>query len=443
MKNRFLDMHGEGEIGFFGIGKSSLALISLLAESDAEIILRSDEKIDTARLPEGIRIKAIHQGQDAMADITERRLFFSPSVRRDRPELSDAEGRGCKFSSDFEFFLEANQKPIYLITGSDGKSTTTTLVSRILGECYPAIGNIGEAMTPHLEDGAKGYVVEASSFMLEYARPRSRRAAITSLTENHLNWHKTFEGYKRAKLRGIEGVGEAVISMDSPYLTGEDFPGGVFAATGSEMSMEDMRMQIRAEAYYDFCHGYLRENGRRLIHKSELRRGEVYNIRNYLTALAMTRGLRDRDEAIEVIRGFGGLAHRGEIVGCAAGVTYINSSIDTTPARTMATLSGMPRGIIILLGGRDKGLDLAPLVKLIEARGDRVIAFGEAAGRIRDAVGNRTFTARTMAEAVLAAMETARRGDRVLLSPAAASYDEFSSFEERGEAFKKMVLQDL
>ena len=162
----------------------------------------------------------------------------------------------------------------------------------------------------------------------------------------------------------------------------------------------------------------------------------------YLNALAMTDGFANEDRALEVIRQFGGIPHRGERLGNFSGVEFINSSIDTTPSRTMATLSGLPEGVIILLGGRDKGLDYSALSALIARRGDRAIAFGEAEEMIAEAMGSRCVRAHGgLALAVRKAREMASVGDTVLLSPGATSYDEFQSFEERGEDFKRLISQ--
>ena len=440
MINSFLKSAEGRRIGFFGIGRSNTALINLLPGSGAEIILRSDGKIDRAVFSGRVKISKAYEGRDAARDIREDFLIFSPSVRRDRQEFLSALGRGCVFSSDFELFLKYNQKPIFLVTGSDGKTTTTTLISRILG--FPAIGNIGEPMTPRLDDEAEGFAVEASSFMLEYARPKSRRAALTSLTENHLNWHYTLADYKRAKLMAIYGADEAVISSDSPLISEVDLPKSVFAVCGIERGTERMASSLRAEICCTVDEGYITKNGRRLIHRSELLRGEEYNVKNYLTALSMTAGFADEDDAISAIKGFGGIPHRGERLGKISGIEFINSSIDTTPARTEATLRDMPEGIIILMGGRDKGLDFSTLSALLKKRGDRVIAFGEAEEKILSAMGEISIpTGGGLSEAISRAAEIARQNDTVILSPAATSYDEFQNVEDRGHRFKELVLQ--
>ncbi len=441
MKNPFLELTKDKKVGFFGLGRSNRALMELLSGEGREVTLRDQRKIDPSLIPEGLRISEIYEGDRAYSEIDEDLLVLSPSVRRDRAELANAAAQRCALTSDFEIFLRFNKKPIYLVTGSDGKTTTATVASRILGEGFPAIGNIGEPMTPHLTDGASGYVIEASSFMLEYAEPMSKRAVITSFSENHLNWHKSLSEYRAAKLRGIAKAEEAVISPDSPLMAIEKEK-KLFALTAlSDLGKARMK-DISAEFYYDTEGGYIRENGRRLFAIADLKRREDHNIKNFMSALALTRGQVPEERALSVIADFSGLAHRGEIFLRKGGVTFINSSIDTTPARTVATLSGLDGGVILLLGGSDKGLDFSPLARAVAERVDRVIAFGETAERIKAAMPRETVkVCKNLSEAVGVALALAKKKDTVALSPASASYDEFSDFEERGEAFKRWVLQ--
>ena len=439
MKSSFIRELQVGAVGFFGLGRSNAALMRMIGK-DTRLILRSDEVIDQENFPDGVKASEIYLGRKSCDNIQEDTLVFSPSVRRDRQELLSALERGVVFTSDFEIFLRYNKKPLFLVTGSDGKTTTTTLISRILG--FPAIGNIGEPMTPHLDDEAEGFAVEVSSFMLEYAHPKSRRAAITSLTENHLNWHYTIADYRRAKLRAIEGADEAVITTDSPLLFEGKLPKSIFAVCGTHGQTEEVARRLSAEVYYSVEDGYITKNGQRILPTQDLRRREKYNIKNYLTALALTVGFAPEERALEIIRDFGGIPHRGERFDKISGIEFINSSIDTTPERTMSTLREMPEGIIILLGGRDKGLDLTRLSAVINKRGDRAIVFGEAEDKFATAFGDRCIKAHGgLGCAIAKAKEIAKTNDTILLSPGATSYDEFRSFENRGDEFKRLVKE--
>ena len=465
MKNPFLELTRGRVVGFFGIGRSNLALLAMLAGTGVPVILRSDKEIRREILPEGLNLVGIFEGDAAARDIREDLLIFSPSVRRDRAEFLAAKQRGCVFTSDFEIFLRYNEKPIFLVTGSDGKSTTTTLTSAMLGADFPAIGNLGVPMTEALNMDARGYVIEASSFMLEYARPAARRAVLTSLSENHLDWHGSFEDYKAAKIGAIKEAREAVISADSPAIF-DAFSGKkmyakkmhgegkemyakkmhdegkeIFAVCSKNFSEDELKRSFRAKVYYSISGGYIVRNGERIFRLSEAYRREDFNIKNYMNALALTDGFADEERRRELIRGFRGLAHRCEIFAEIGGVKFINSSIDTSPERTISTLQSLPRGLIILLGGRDKNLSFAPLAALISARGDLPIIYGEAREKISQAFGGYPHICREFfREAVEIAKKNAKPGATVLLSPAAASYDEFSSFEERGNSFKSLIL---
>jgi UDP-N-acetylmuramoylalanine--D-glutamate ligase len=433
-------------VGFFGIGKTNLELLAELSGSGTEIILRSDGKIDRSRQPEGLNIKAVYEGIHSTDCIREDILFFSPSVRRDRTEFLCALGRGTVFTSDIEFFLSHNSSPLFLVTGSDGKTTTTALARQMLkseDNDAIAIGNIGRTATPLLDKSNTSFVLEASSFMLEYTAPRATRAVITSLTPEHLSWHCGYENYKRAKMRAFENAKECVVSLDSPDLRELIDGKSLFAVTSSRLSLKEMLRSYDADFYYCIEDGYITENGRRMISVSELKRREEYNIRNYLSAMALTKGHTDEERALYVIRDFSGLEHRCESFYSRGGIEFINSSIDTSPERTANTIKGLTSNIILLLGGRDKGLSLTPLTDAIGDRVKTVLLFGEASEKFQEAIPDnidkKAFSG--LYDATVYAMEIARAGDTVLLSPAATSYDEFSSFEERGSFFKRMVLE--
>ncbi len=444
MINQLLEYTSNRSVGFFGIGKSNCSLISEIARGSAKITLRSDEKIDRGTLP----CARIFEGENSCRDIDEDVIFFSPSVRRDRRELLCALGRGVEFTSDIEFFLKHNKLPLFVVTGSDGKTTTTFLGAKMLDRSdlpTMAIGNIGEPASLHLGTEKGAFVMEASSFMLEYASPRSKRAAITSLTPEHLSWHYGYDSYKMAKKRAIDNADEAVISADCDDLVKMFADRQLFAVTGVNMSPSQMKSKFRAKYYFGVEDGYITENGRRLIATCRLKKQEIYNIKSYLSALALTKEYTDEDKALSIISTFSGIEHRGEIFLERHGVRFINSSIDTSPTRTAQTLSDIMGNIILLLGGRSKGLDYAPLKKAVNSsKIKKIICFGEAGGEIYSALGkNGVLVEKSLGDAINMALESAEVGDTVLLSPACASYDEFSSFEERGLFFKSRVLSDF
>lgn len=443
MKQQISEYTLNKSVGFFGIGKSNLALINEISKTNSNITLRSDGKIDKS-LPH----ERIFEGRCSCDEITEDVIFFSPSVRRDRQEFLCALGRGVEFTSDLELFLKYNNQPLFTVTGTDGKTTTAFLGARILNQpnrTVTAIGNIGEPASLHIGENFGSFVLEASSFMLEYASPASERAVITSLSPEHLSWHYGYEEYKRVKMKALDNAKEAVVSSDSWDLVDLVRGKKLFAVTGMNTSVYHMKNQISAEYYFGVENGYITENGRRLIAIKELKKAENYNVKSYLSTLALTRGYTDEDHALEIIADFGGIEHRGELFLLKNGVKFINSSIDTSPTRTAETLRATPGNIILLLGGRSKGLDYTPLKSAIKkSKIKAIICFGEAGGEIFSSLEEREATIKkSLGEAVDATMEIAIENDTVLLSPACTSFDEFSSFEERGLFFKNRVFSSF
>ena len=443
MKQQILEYTLNKSVGFFGIGKSNLALINEISKYNSSITLRSDGKIEKS-LPH----ERIFEGKCSCDEITEDVIFFSPSVRRDRQELLCALGRGVEFTSDLELFLKYNKQPLFTVTGTDGKTTTAFLSSRMLNEPdHPAaaIGNIGEPASLHIGDERGTFVLEASSFMLEYASPVSERAVITSLSPEHLAWHYGYDEYKRVKLKALDNAKETVISSDSEDLLDLAKGKKLFAVTGINTSVHHMKNRLSADYYFGVDNGYITENGRRLIAINELKKSEIYNIKSYLSALALTRGYTDEDRALKTIADFGGIEHRGEIFLLKNDVRFINSSIDTSPTRTAETLRATTGNIILLLGGRSKRLDYTPLKAAIKkSKIKAIICFGEAGDEIFSALKERkAIIKKSLGEAIDTAMEVAIKNDTVLLSPASTSFDEFSSFEERGLFFKSRVLSSF
>lgn len=431
-------------IGFFGLGKSNLSIIRRLPKN-LEIVLRSERKISRSDIPKGVKISKIYEGNQAFSDFSEEILFLSPSVRRERREFDEARKKGVRFSSDFEIFLKENKRKIIAVSGSDGKSTTTALTARLLSEsrlkCEPS-GNIGRPFCEELYR-KRGYsVLELSSFQLHYNVPHTFRAAITNITENHLNWHKDFEEYKSAKLSLYEECANPIINADDRILS--EFAKGknLFAVTSYEKEFSELSEKYKSELYFTVEDGKILRNGTELIPISKIKRREEHNIRNFLTALALCDGLVEYEKISEVAGSFSGLAHRCELFFEKDGVKYINSSIDTSPDRTLATLRALTAPIILILGGRSKCGGYSKLKDALNSKVSLAILTGENRKEIAEEIRGGTLMCEIedFEDAVLYASAVAKRGDSVLLSPASVSYDTFSSFEKRGEKFKEIIL---
>lgn len=429
-------------VGFFGLGKSNLSLISKLPLEKCTVTLRSDAAIDRSTIPKHKKIKRIFDCKDSCRQIDEEIIFFSPSVRRDKRELIEARDKGVKFTSDAELFLEENKKPLFAVSGSDGKSTTATLTHLLLDSSL-LIGNIGTPMTASLGAECERYVAELSSFMLTYAKVEAERACITNITKNHLNWHLSFEEYIEAKLSLLKAARECVISAEDEICTEFAKKNGVFGIISDTQSYEELRGA--AEVILSRSERGILKNGELLLEYSDIGLKEAHNIKNLMMAIALCDGHTDKEQISKVARSFSGLPHRCEKFLVKDGVEYINSSIDSSPARTVATLLSLDKRVILLLGGRSKGLDYGELCDTVRRYAERTLIFGENREEIYSAIKDSTkcelFV--DIGDAARRATELSENADAVILSPASTSYDAFSSFEERGNYFKETILKHI
>lgn len=440
-KFRFCDK----KIGFLGLGVSNLALISLMPR-DAKIIIRSEKKIDSRLLPYRFSELELREGRGAFSRPEEHTLFLSPSVRRDRAELVPFKQAGVKFSSDAEVFFSDVASPVFAVSGSDGKSTTATIVSLLLTDKFknPAlIGNIGEAMTPSLNKRHDAYAVELSSFMLSYLRINALRAAITNITPNHLDWHRSFAEYRDTKLSLLKTAHERIICADDDVLESFLTRNEAFAVTCSRMSYRDMKRKYAAAVYYSRDDEFIYRDSVPILPIKKIRIPYSHNVDNFMTAIAMCDGYVSRERIAKVAESFTGLPHRAELFFSYGGVDFYDSSIDSTPARCANTLSALKRRCIVILGGRGKGLSYEPLGEALKKYATFAIVTGENAEEIASSIkGSCAFTVISdFTEAIRAATEMAKDGDSVILSPASTSFDKFKDYKERGKKFKDIITE--
>ena len=420
-------------VGFFGLGKSNVSLISTLPLDKCEITVRSDKEISPADLPIGAKV---YTGDHAMENINEDILFLSPSVKRDRfrnwPSVT--------LSSDYELFLSENKKPFFAVTGSDGKSTTTRLVTLLLragGQEVSEVGNMGEPMFRRLGDKCDIYVAELSSFMLDASVPRAKNAVLTSLTPNHLDWHKSYENYKKTKISLLKNSEKFVISDENADIT------GAYGIVSLTRNFSELKRLYPAEIYMTCDGGYIRKNGEKLIAITDVLRNETHNLKNLMLAIAMCDGSVGKYEIRSVASSFQGLSHRCEKFLSIDGIDFYDSSIDTSPARTAQTLRSLDRKCVIILGGRGKGIDYGEMKREIGKYARCALLVGENKHEIYSVIKDVTdcYMEDDLQSAIDVGCAMAGEVGLLLLSPASASYDMFKSFEERGESFKKIVRQ--
>ena len=410
---------------------------------------------------------ALITGPGYLDGIDEDIVFRSPGIRPDVEGLRLARERGSLVTSEMELFLSAHPCPVFAITGSDGKTTTTTLTSLLLasrGQVFLG-GNIGEPLLYRLDrigpDDA--VAVELSSFQLMTVDAPVDVAAITNITPNHLNWHVSMEEYIDAKANILRHAGRAVLNYDNDvtrslaarldpatpvtWFSLSPLPGGVLRPIDGAVWFDPATGDVRAF--------YPDEGETVILNRRDIRLPGLHNVANYMTAIALTRGHTAPGRILEVARTFGGVEHRLEVFAERGGVTFINGSIDSSPTRTAAALSALAhRPVVLIAGGYDKHIPYEPLADAVLSSSVRAMVLtGDTAEAIRRAMlahpkwesalaaGFRMTVNPDFDAAVREAAALARPGDAVLLSPASASFDRFKNFEERGRHFKELILK--
>ena len=445
-----------------GLGVSNLPLIDFLLAHGVRVCAR-DRKSREALGETATRLEAagvaLRLGEDYLGELNEPVIFRSPGLRPDTPELARARAGGAVVLSEMELFLELTPATVIGVTGSDGKTTTSTLTAHILEAGYAAAGggrvwlggNIGEPLLPHTESMQPGdvAVVELSSFQLMDLRRSPARAAVTNLSPNHLDWHRDMEEYAQAKANIFRHPGNRML------VTNAENPAALELAAGCAAPVTLFSSLRPGEALPPHTGDsvFLRDGWiavsqggeeQRVLAVSDILLPVRHNLENYMTAIALTRGLVSPEAVRQVARSFRGVPHRLERVRTVRGVTYYNSSIDSSPSRTAAALSALPGRPVVICGGYDKHLPFAPLAKALKARAKAVVLTGATRERIREALEAEpgelpVWTEPAFADAVERARKLALPGDAVLLSPACASFDAFRNFEERGECFRRIV----
>lgn len=468
----YAELHFKGKrISLLGAGVSNMPLCAMAAPYAAEVTVR-DRKSPEELGEAADRIRALGArlitGEDYLRGIDEDLVFRSPGIRPDLPELNEARARGSLVTSEMELFLNEGPCPVYAVTGSDGKTTTTTLTSLLLDS--PLLrgrvilgGNIGEPLLYRIDAVSPDDVcaVELSSFQLMTVDAPVKAAAVTNITPNHLNWHTGMEEYTEAKANILKHCGRAVLNYDNDITRAladrlkRDVPLFWFSLNPlpeDALRAGDGAVWLDRDTIFSDFPG---EGRRTVMTRGDIRLPGLHNTANYMTAIALTHGATTDERILEVARTFGGVEHRLEFVRELNGVTFINGSIDSSPTRTAAALSALAgRPVVLIAGGYDKHIPYEPLAEAVLAQDSTVRAMvltGDTAGKIRAAMeahprfdeavrdGFRLAENPDFDGAVSDAASLARPGDTVILSPASASFDHFKNFEERGRHFKELV----
>ncbi len=449
-----MDVAGK-KILVLGLGKSGLAAALFLADRGA-LVTASDAKAAASLVPglkalEGRENITLALGRPQTAELARGMdlVVKSPGVPPRIPPLEEAERGKIPVLSEIEVAYAFIKAPIIGVTGTNGKTTTTTLIGEILkraGERVHVGGNIG---TPLLDlVGASGpgdvVVTELSSFQLEHIRDfRPHISVFLNLSPDHLDHHGSFEAYRSAKARIFANQGEgdyAVLNRDDGALLAlqGEIRAGVFPFSAREALSRGVFVQ--GEQIVIAAGGAPRV----VLPVKELALPGRHNLENSLAAAAAAhcRGVDPRVTA-EVLASFAGVEHRMEFVTEVRGIPYVNDSKGTNPDAAIRALMSYPEPLLLIAGGKDKGAEFAGLARVIRERVSHLVLLGETREKIAGACREAGFTAWTLVdsleEAVIEAHQRAKPGERVLLSPACASWDMFASFEERGSRFKALV----
>ena len=443
----FTSLKGK-RIAVLGLGVSNRPLVRLLLEYGCDVLgcdRTPREKLDAEVLQlEQLGCK-LSVGDNYLDGVEADILFRTPGMHPGNPAIVSLAERGAKVTSEMEVFFEVCPCTLLAVTGSDGKTTTTTLVSEMLKAAGKTVwlgGNIGTPLLPLVrqmkpEDFA---VVELSSFQLMDMTRSPQRAIVTNLAPNHLDIHKDMEEYVESKkniFRYQNAEGLLILNADNEITSG-------FRGNG-----ETRFFSRKAAAHVCLKDGIIYRGGKAVLDTGDILLPGVHNIENYMAAIAMVEGLVKDETIRQVAKTFGGVEHRIELVRIKDGVKFYNDSIASSPSRTIAGPRSFREKVILIAGGYDKHIPYDVLGPEICAHVKQVFLCGATAPQIRAAVEQCTdfhgqvelTDCGNFEHAVRTAAAAATEGDIVLMSPASASFDEFKNFMVRGEFFKKIVKE--
>jgi len=430
-----------------GLGATGLAVARYLAARHEPVLV-----IDSRPSPPGLeRLRSVLPDVPfALETLDPRwveraaRVVLSPGLSADIPLVRAARARGIPVLGEIELFAHAARAPVIAVTGSNGKSTVTTLTAEILtaqGFSAPRGGNLGPpALELLAQPRADAYVLEISSFQMETTQSLAPlAAAVLNVSADHLDRHGSLERYAKLKAALLEGAATAIVNWDDALVRAM----GVTHRAAVPFSVLEPLEHGYSVAEHDGAR-WLARDLEPLLPATELALHGTLGMANALAALALSAAMHgDLAPALEVLRTFPGLPHRCRKVTERRGVTYINDSNGTTVGATLAALGGITGPVVLIAGGQSKGASFAPLARLPAGTLRTAILIGEAASELEAALAGvcPTVRAQSLQEAVQRAARAAVAGDTVLLSPACASLDMFADYRERGEVFTRAVLE--
>ncbi len=432
-----------------GIGISNLPLIKYLVSAGANVtacdIHDSEWLGDNYTVCRDLGVKTV-LGEGYLDNLTDPIIIKTPGMRYDVPQLKKAVENGAVLTSEMEIFFVLCASHIIGVTGSDGKTTTTSLIHKMLtdnGYKTWLGGNIGNPLLSFVDEMTEDdYVVlELSSFQLHTMKKSPEIAVITNLSPNHLDWHTDYQEYIDAKTNIYKGM-----SKDNCLVLNADNADSMGLLPIDNCDVKTFSR--RGDGYTKLSGDTIICDGESVLNIGDIKISGMHNVENYMAAISAVRGLVLDEVIVNTAKTFGGVAHRIELVRTYKGVRYYNSSIDSSPNRTINTLNVFPEKVIMISGGKDKGIPYDEIGEPIADNVKTLILIGATAGKIEEALKAtgradevKVIHVSTYPEAVNTACNEATDGDVVLLSPASTSFDMFRNFEERGNLFKKLVME--
>lgn len=454
----YLDTLKGKKAAVLGIGVSNTPLIKMLLKAGIKVTAcdkRERTAFDRGFLEELEALGAVvYLGPDYLEHLKGNDVIFrTPGLRPDLPQIQDAVKGGALLTSEMEVFFQVCPCPIIGVTGSDGKTTTTTIIASLLeaaGHTVHLGGNIGKPLLPEVGKMKKSdvAVVELSSFQLMTMDLSPHISVVTNLAPNHLDVHKSMEEYIEAKKNIFVHQGphdRVILNMDNEITNSfASLAAGEVAFFSRKGEPKGLGVFLRDRIIW-----IRNQNGeRKILPLEEILLPGDHNVENYMAAIGAVDGLVPGEVIRTFAKNFGGVEHRIELVRELDGVRYYNDSIASSPTRTIAGLKCFPQKVILIAGGYDKHIPFDVLGPAVVDHVKLLILTGATAVKIRAAVEDvpgyqagapaiQEFE--EFSEAVSAARQSARPGDVVILSPACASFDKFKNFVERGNTFKEIV----
>ena len=435
----------------FGLGASGFSAVKYLAALGVEVAVQDSRDVAPfySELTRQFPQVPVQLGQFTTPNLGRGDLaVVSPGISLSEPVIEKIRQQQVEIVGDIELFVRACRAPMLAITGSNGKTTVTTLVGQMLaaqGLNAPVAGNIGMPALDLLEGAIPDVVVlELSSFQLEATDSlKAKAAAILNLSPDHMDRYATVAQYLHAKQRILNGAITGIVSRDDPTLQAMEVSGAAeIISFGLDAPLRAVDYGIAADPHGD---DWIVRGDVRILPVASLSMTGRHNVMNALAALALieSAGYPANPAALAALSAFRGLPHRCELVLEREGVLWINDSKGTNPGAAEAALVGLDRPVVLIAGGQSKDADFSTLAQAIQRYARQVLLIGEDRVALAEAIGDRVpvTLADDLPQAVRLAARWAQSGDAVLFSPACASFDMFRDFAHRGEVFSDLVRE--